>query len=1526
MKGMTKKLLSLLLCATLLLSCGVTNVFAAKETVLFADDFSGLTAGEKPVYEPGAARWTGASASAGIAYMEGAEFEKNMVLKFINVESNTKNGYPTIKKDIDATGMKDLTVSLRVYGEGRFRINVLTDNETNFYVQPKKGDGWTDISLTIDFEKLTYTLTDANGKGEAKAIPNEIYDIRAISVQLQNILAPGKFGYIDDVAFTTSSANIDIAKANNGTVGVAVKTAASRKALKTESKPTPATPLAGGTIYINDDASKGEQGAVVNGDNSGWTKQTTAALAKFAYGMHGDNPVYIVDSTSTSKHYPTLKLIPNASDLKKVLIQYSVIPCTSSTAIVITSDNDKSTSIASVTKSNDWNAVSVELDLTTSQYTAKINGVESSGTIHKIDDVKTVNITLQSITQAGDTTYWDNILIQSPDVIVSKPVLNKDGSVNIENIQVTKDNWVMKNLKQHPRIHINNWDEMKAKVASDIKMQEWHKRVLSDAEALLTQPVVEWANMPTGTNLSNARNLMARAYILGYAFKMTDDIRFKNKLVEELFEAGRQDDWTTRSFLGNAELNHAFAVAYDWLYYDFTDDEKATILRDWFKGGIGEYVKNYEGNKTNIAFTYVTYNWNPVCNGAAMIAAVALADEYPDVAEYMLDKATTHIKKALDEYNPQGGFNEGTQYWGYAARYLGYAMSSLRSAVKDGYELAPEYRFWEYPGVKETIEFPLYLNTNAGSFNYGDSDAKNKANNELLHLWANIYDWDMPGWFGMKYERERGKYTGMDAVLALSWYNGEGYTYDHSEFPLDKSYGQDNFSAVAMRSSWEDPDALFIGLEGAMPATNHMNYSAGTFMVESDGVVWATMRGYGSSADAAVNYAGRAEGQNTVVLNPNEGAGQSHRVLAPLYKADSSENGGYGIIDMTPMDAGYKKALRGVMMTEDRTRVLLQDEFTTKQPSEWWWFMHTAAKATLSADRKSVLLEDEKMGARMWMHIYGGPEEAKFMLMDAQPLPTSPNPNTQIINYGTKIAIHLENVTEAKVGVEFLPLKAGEAPYSDTTLIPMDNWSVNKSEGQTLERKMGTATALKLDSPVAFAKGRRTYVDVANYDVVPFTENGRTLVPVRFIAENFGATVGWDDATQAVTVNLDGNNIALQIGSNQMVVNGAAQTLDVPAQTYNSRTLIPLRALVEALGKSVFWDDRGLIIISDKEKAWDAVQVNSLIEMLGSRVYVNGAEFTAFTTEDTHYCLQDATSVTAVGLDGASVNAADNGEAFVLTMNGKQYTFEKGTNEFAGSVLASASTQAPVSVVLKNNVGTADGKEKRIYVADVTMNGGETYGKTGTIDKDLSTRWSANIGDSWLCFDFGEVQNVQAMSFAGMNGTSRQSVFDVYASVDGANFTLVKEGLRNSGTTDMPEILELGSVQARYIKLCGHGYVSGTNQGAWNSWTEVAFYPTIADAQAESELWGSWFSAGGISGKVGSTHKVSVTGTNSANLETAFPAGTTFYYYVVDGTKASVSQDGTITLLAQGETRVGVRVSMYGGAVERYAFMNILVE
>lgn len=127
------------------------------------------------------------------------------------------------------------------------------------------------------------------------------------------------------------------------------------------------------------------------------------------------------------------------------------------------------------------------------------------------------------------------------------------------------------------------------------------------------------------------------------------------------------------------------------------------------------------------------------------------------------------------------------------------------------------------------------------------------------------------------------------------------------------------------------------------------------------------------------------------------------------------------------------------------------------------------------------------------------------------------------------------------------------------------------------------AVTLLIGSPKAIAMGKDTMVDPANAEVQPVVLNDRTLVPVRFIAESFGAEVGWDGATETVTIKIGNDIITLQIDSKEMSVNGTVSELDVPAQTLNDRTMIPLRAIAESLGKNVFWDNRGLIVISAEE-------------------------------------------------------------------------------------------------------------------------------------------------------------------------------------------------------------------------------------------------------------------------------------------------------------------------------------------------------
>jgi hypothetical protein len=94
-----------------------------------------------------------------------------------------------------------------------------------------------------------------------------------------------------------------------------------------------------------------------------------------------------------------------------------------------------------------------------------------------------------------------------------------------------------------------------------------------------------------------------------------------------------------------------------------------------------------------------------------------------------------------------------------------------------------------------------------------------------------------------------------------------------------------------------------------------------------------------------------------------------------------------------------------------------------------------------------------------------------------------------------------------------------------------------------------------------------------SFDQPPIVENGRTLVPLRAIFEALGADVNWDAASQTVTAVKGNVTVTLKIGSNVLDKSGQQISLDVPAQIVGGRTLVPARAVAESFGANVAWDD-----------------------------------------------------------------------------------------------------------------------------------------------------------------------------------------------------------------------------------------------------------------------------------------------------------------------------------------------------------------
>jgi len=149
--------------------------------------------------------------------------------------------------------------------------------------------------------------------------------------------------------------------------------------------------------------------------------------------------------------------------------------------------------------------------------------------------------------------------------------------------------------------------------------------------------------------------------------------------------------------------------------------------------------------------------------------------------------------------------------------------------------------------------------------------------------------------------------------------------------------------------------------------------------------------------------------------------------------------------------------------------------------------------------------------------------------------------------------------------------------------------------------KLSNSVVLFLGSPKAYVNNKFTKIDDSNSSVKPINVQGRTLVPVRFIAENFGASVSWNPDTLTASISDSNTSIEITLGKKDLTVNGSLVSMDTAAISMGGRTFVPLRAVTEALGKELFWHNSGLIIVSNVKNIIDPIQNKTMLnEIIGS--------------------------------------------------------------------------------------------------------------------------------------------------------------------------------------------------------------------------------------------------------------------------------------------------------------------------------------
>jgi len=96
--------------------------------------------------------------------------------------------------------------------------------------------------------------------------------------------------------------------------------------------------------------------------------------------------------------------------------------------------------------------------------------------------------------------------------------------------------------------------------------------------------------------------------------------------------------------------------------------------------------------------------------------------------------------------------------------------------------------------------------------------------------------------------------------------------------------------------------------------------------------------------------------------------------------------------------------------------------------------------------------------------------------------------------------------------------------------------------------------------------------EAIEFDSRPVIANDRTMVPVRFVTEKLGAEVGWDAEEREVSINHYGDSMILKIDRSYAQINGKAVALDSPPFIKEDRTMVPLRFISENFGAAVSWD------------------------------------------------------------------------------------------------------------------------------------------------------------------------------------------------------------------------------------------------------------------------------------------------------------------------------------------------------------------
>ena len=673
---------------------------------------------------------------------------------------------------------------------------------------------------------------------------------------------------------------------------------------------------------------------------------------------------------------------------------------------------------------------------------------------HKID---TILFTAKGWNQnPNDQTVWVFDDLQFTVSKVSENRTNSQRKLYLK--EPAAEDFLTRLRPDHPRLILLDDDLPRIRnfLDTDERGQIWYANITRQAEHFYDKPVSQHV-MPDGLRLLNvSREVCDRIYTWGFLYRLRGDRKWLDRAWLELKAVLAFKDWNSQKhYLDTAEMMHAVAIGYDWFYNGFNPAQRKAIRDGLWRLGLRSAYDAYMGPRhAGIkGWPWMTNNWSFVCNGGASIAAMAILDDMPKECSKILNHSFRLIQTPLHHFEPDGAWWEGVGYWGYAMQYFSSYIRSMETAFGTDFGFINALRD---KGFQKTGDWPVYLVSPLGGiFNFADSGSGTGSFNH----WALFF---LASRFQNPLYQQFQEQHALGSVYDILYNRPMKYESTLGPAKLDKYF--QGAEVVSLRNSWADRNALFAGMKCGRNGIAHAHQDLGSFVFYGLGEKWFIDPGTESQTYQTHKhhlprkdfYRIREEGHNTLVFDPDKNFSQNPNAFSQIVDFQSSSREAFAIADLTQAYSQYASSVRrGYRFFDHRRRFLVQDEMNTDGEHDLWWFAHGSEGSVIDVDDtgRIALLKRNGKTCRAYL-LY--PKDASFTVMDAKPLPTSPNPAIQTSNSKMKkLAIHTKVFGKTTLAVMFEPTYDFETmPAQLPEVLPISEWKLTEPTGPVLARIM----------------------------------------------------------------------------------------------------------------------------------------------------------------------------------------------------------------------------------------------------------------------------------------------------------------------------------------------------------------------------------------------------------------------------------------------------------------------------------------